>query len=82
MTRRCGSPNITSDPETGRLGKMTEDQFVARFRQGRLIPRSPMPWPAFSRMTEDDLRAIYHYLKSVAPVKNDVGRPMVDVVAR
>src|SRR6185503_17070789 len=34
-------PNITSNPETGRLGKMNEDQFVARFRQGRLIPNSP-----------------------------------------
>jgi mono/diheme cytochrome c family protein len=31
-------PNITSDPETGRLEKMNEDQFVARFRQGRVIP--------------------------------------------
>jgi len=40
-------PNITSDPETGKLGKMTEDQFVARFRQGRVIPGSPMPWQAF-----------------------------------
>ena len=49
-------PNITSDPETGRLGKMTEDQFVARFRQGRVIPGSPMPWQAFSRIAEDDLR--------------------------
>ena len=52
-------PNITSDPETGRLGKMTEDQFVARFRQGRVIPGSPMPWQAFSRIHEDDLRSIY-----------------------
>jgi mono/diheme cytochrome c family protein len=72
-------PNITSDPETGRLGKMTEDQFVARFRQGRVLPGSPMPWQAFSKMNEEDLRAIYQYLMSVPPVKNDVGPPMVDV---
>jgi hypothetical protein len=75
-------PNITSDPETGRLGKMTEDQFVARFRQGRLLPGSPMPWQAFSRMADEDLRAIYRYLKTVPPVKNDVGPPMVDVAPR
>jgi hypothetical protein len=30
-------------------------------------------------MPEDDLRAIYRYLKSVPPVKNDVGPPVVNV---
>ena len=76
-TRTWSPPNITSDPETGRLGKMSEDQFVARFRQGRLIPGSPMPWQAFSRMSEEDLRAIYRYLRSVPAVKRDVGPPVV-----
>jgi len=75
-------PNITSDPETGKLGKMTEDQFVARFRQGRIIPGSPMPWQAFSRLDEDDLRSIYRYLKSVPPVRRDVGPPVVDVAKK
>jgi len=72
-------PNITSDPETGRLGHMSEDQFVARFRAGRVIPGSPMPWQAFARMAEEDLRAIYRYLMSVPPAKNDVGPPVVNV---
>jgi mono/diheme cytochrome c family protein len=71
-------PNITSDPETGRLGKLTEDQFVARFRQGRTLPGSPMPWQAFSKMDEDDLRSIYRYLKSVPAVKRDNGPAMVN----
>jgi mono/diheme cytochrome c family protein len=72
-------PNITGDPETGKLGKMTEDQFVARFRQGRIIPGSPMPWQAFSRLSEDDLRSIYRYLKSVPPVKRDNGPTVIEV---
>ena len=76
-THSWSPPNITSDPETGRLGKMNEDQFVARFRQGRVIPGSPMPWQAFSRMNEEDLRSIYRYLKSVPAVKRDVGPPVV-----
>lgn len=75
-------PNITSDPETGRLGRLTEDQFVARFRQGRVIPGSPMPWQNFSRMDEQDLRAIYRYLKTVPPVHHDNGPVMVNVAAR
>jgi len=77
--RSWSPPNITSDPETGRLGKMNEDQFVARFRQGRVIPGSPMPWQAFSRMNEEDLRAVYRYLKSVPAVKRDVGPPVVSL---
>lgn len=72
-------PNITGEPTTGRLGKMTEDQFVARFRQGRVIPMSPMPWQAFSHLAEEDLRSIYQYLKSVPHVVNDVGPLVIDL---
>jgi mono/diheme cytochrome c family protein len=79
LTHTWSPPNITSDPETGRLGKLTEDQFVARFRQGRLVPGSPMPWQAFSRMAEDDLRAIYRYLRTVPPVRRDNGPVVVPV---
>jgi mono/diheme cytochrome c family protein len=71
-------PNITSDPTTGRLGAMTEDEFVTRFRAGRLLPGSPMPWQGFKRMDEDDLRAIYRYLKTVPPVTRDVGPPVTN----
>ena len=75
-------PNITSDPETGRLGRLSEDQFVERFHQGRILPGSPMPWQAFSRMADEDLRAIYRYLMTVPPVKRDVGPPMVTIAKR
>jgi mono/diheme cytochrome c family protein len=70
-------PNITSDPETGRLGTWSEEQFVSRFRQGRLLPKSPMPWQGYARMSDDDLRAIYRYLKTVPPVRRDVGPAVV-----
>lgn len=71
-------PNITADPTTGKLGAMTEDQFVARFRLGRVLPGSPMPWQGFQRMAEDDVRAIYRYLKTVPPVARDVGPPVAN----
>jgi mono/diheme cytochrome c family protein len=69
-------PNITSDVTTGRLGQLTEDEFVARFRAGRILPGSPMPWQGLQRMDENDLRAMYLYLKSVPPVTRDVGPAM------
>lgn len=77
--RSWSPPNITSDPATGRLGKLTEDEFVARFRKGPVIPHAPMPWQALRKLSDDDLRAIYRYLKTVPPVVRDVGPPMVEV---
>ena len=71
-------PNITSEATTGRLAKFTEDEFVARFRAGRVIPESPMPWQVFRTMTDDDLRSVYRYLKTVPPVVRDMGPPFKD----
>jgi hypothetical protein len=31
-----------------------------------------MPWTMYAQMTEEDLGAIYEYLRTVAPVKNSV----------
>lgn len=56
---------------------MSEAVFVARFRAGRVIANSPMPWQAFRKMSDDDLRAIYRYLKTVPAVHRDVGPPEV-----
>ena len=57
-------PDLTGNPG-GRTAMWTEDEFVARFHAGERIPGSPMPWQAFGRMSEDDVRSIYRYLKSV-----------------
>src|SRR5262249_18147936 len=70
-------PNLTADPTTGRVGMMTEDGFVTRFRAGRILPGSPMPWQGFRRLSEDDIRAIYRYIKTVPPAHRDVGPPEV-----
>src|SRR5262249_7816989 len=76
--RTWAPPNLTSDPTTGRLAKFTEDEFVARFRQDRGSSGSPMPGQGFRNMHEEDLRAIYLYLKSLPPVVHDVGPAYVD----
>ncbi len=67
------APNLTPDPETGRIADWTADQFVARFRAGKLQEGTHMPWSSYARMSDDDLRAIHAYLKSLDPVVNDVG---------
>jgi hypothetical protein len=69
--------NITSD-STG-IGLWTEEQFFRAMRKGLykgiegnrpLMP--PMPWEVYKNMKDDDLRAIFAYLKSTKPVKNPV----------
>lgn len=66
------APNLTSHP-TGYTGKVTEDEFVARLRAGRVHTSSIMPWECFADTSEIDLRAIYRYLRSLPPVDHDPG---------
>ena len=68
--------NLTPDDETG-LGVWTEDMFIKAIREGKafgggrqIMP--PMPWPAYSHMTDDDLKAVFAYLKSLKPISNKV----------
>jgi mono/diheme cytochrome c family protein len=70
------TPNVTPDPGTGVMAAWTEEQFVARFRSGAAPPGSHMPWTAYRRMSDDDLRALYRYLQGLAPVENET-RPVL-----
>lgn len=64
------SPNITPDP-TGVLVRFKNvDEWKARFRQGRILPHSPMDWGPFSRMTDEDLEALWLFLNTLEPVDN------------
>jgi mono/diheme cytochrome c family protein len=63
------SPNLTPDKKTGAIAAWSEQQFVDRFQGGRLYEGSPMPWGMFSRVSENDLKAIYRYLHSLDPVE-------------
>ncbi len=65
------TPNLTPH-ETGVLAKWNEDAFLKRFKSGRLVATSPMPWASFSRMDDIELKAIYRYLKSLEPVENPI----------
>lgn len=74
--------NLTGDPETGIAGTYTEEQFMMAIREGKkqgrgraLLP--PMPWPVIRNLTDDDLRAIFAYLKSIKPVRNRVPDPVI-----
>ena len=71
-------PNLTPDNETG-LGRWTVPQIVTAITAGRrpdgrqLVP--VMPYPALARLTPADARAIAVYLKSLAPIRNQVAGP-------
>jgi mono/diheme cytochrome c family protein len=72
--------NLTPDQNTG-LGIWTEDMFVKAIRTGKhygvsrpILP--PMPWPAFRHLTDDDLKAVFAYLRTIPPVVNHVPDPI------
>jgi mono/diheme cytochrome c family protein len=72
--------NLTPEANTG-LGIWTEDLFVKALRTGRhwgqarpILP--PMPWQNYAQMTDEDLKAIYAYLRTIPPVVNSVPESM------
>jgi len=74
------SANLTPDINTG-LGIWTEDMFIQAMRTGKhmgsgrdILP--PMPWNYFANLTDDDLKAIFAYLRSLPPVSNRVPDPV------
>jgi mono/diheme cytochrome c family protein len=69
--------NLTPDPETGRISTWTEDRFINRFSAGKTIKDSHMPWGPFKSFSDSDLKAIYSYLKSLKPKKNETGPSQV-----
>jgi hypothetical protein len=73
--------NITSDA-TG-IGNWKEENFFRAMQKGKykgleqsrnLLP--PMPWFNYKNMPEEDLRAIFYFLKSTKPVNNLVPAPI------
>jgi mono/diheme cytochrome c family protein len=62
--------NLTPDPETGVLRGFSEEQFIQTIRTGRhqgqgrpILP--PMPWPVYAQLTDQDLKAVFAYLRQV-----------------
>ena len=74
--------NLTPDQNTG-LGIWTEKMFMDALRTGKhmgtassrdILP--PMPWPSFGQMNDDELKAIWAYLRSIPPIVNHVPDPL------
>jgi mono/diheme cytochrome c family protein len=67
--------NLTPDPETG-IGDWTEEEFLTAMHTGVrpddtvMIPF--MPWPLYDRWSDDDLRAVWLYLRSLEPITHEV----------
>ncbi len=76
------SANLTPDKRTG-IGNLTEDQFVSKFKEyadSNYVIRNlnegevntMMPWLVYRNLKEYDLKAIYSYLMTLKPVKNEI----------
>jgi mono/diheme cytochrome c family protein len=72
--------NLTPDKMTG-TGIWTFDIFKNTIRNGRhwgvarpLLP--PMPWFNYREMTDEDLAAVFAYLRTLEPIHNEVPEPL------
>ncbi|HSG01867.1 MAG TPA: c-type cytochrome [Vicinamibacterales bacterium] len=72
--------NLTPDQNTG-LGIWTEEMFVNAIRLGKHMGTSrdilpPMPWQVYRNLTDDDLKAVFAYLRTITPISNHVPDPL------
>jgi len=72
--------NLTPDSASG-IGAWTETQFINTIRNGKHLGNGrpimpPMPWQFIAQMNDDDLKAIYAFLKSLPAVNNVVHAPL------
>ena len=72
--------NLTPDPKTG-IGGWTEEMFIKTLRTGKFMGMSrdilpPMPWQTIGQMTDDDLKTMFAYLKSLPPIYNPIPAPV------
>jgi mono/diheme cytochrome c family protein len=77
--------NLTPDQETG-IGRWTEQNFIETMRTGRHEGRGrqilpPMPWFNYAKMTDEDLKATFAYLRSIPAIKNRVPDPLPPAAA-
>jgi len=67
--------NLTPDNETG-IGSWSTEEIEASIRSGvdrhgrHQVP--VMPWPAYAKLSDDDVAAIVAYLQSLAPVRHAI----------
>lgn len=68
--------NLTPDKTTGIGARYDEAKFIQTIRTGKkpegepLLP--PMPWMVYKNFTDEDLKSIYAYLRTLPPVVNNV----------
>lgn len=84
----CHSPGKTAIPgiNTDNSGSSwKEEQFIDAMRQGKSRVSAgelqAMPWKEYSVMTDEELRAIFTYLKSAKPLDNTATIPASPVIS-
>ena len=80
---RIASSNITPAPSG--ISYYSEGTFLQAMRQGRVGARelhSEMPWIFYSKMNDDDLKAIFAYLQTLKPIKHQVDNTALPTYCR
>jgi mono/diheme cytochrome c family protein len=73
QTQWFRTPNLTPHPSGVLKNFPDAEAWIKRFRVGRTVPGSPMHWGPFSRMSDEDLTALYLFFNSLEPVDHEVG---------
>lgn len=82
-TGTVASANIT--PDASGISYYDENLFIHAMREGRVGARqlnAIMPWWFYGKMTDDDLKSVFAYLRTLAPIKHRVDNTVPPTVCK
>ena len=76
------SANLTPDSATG-IGAWDEAIFIKALRTGKHMGQEtgrpilpPMPWQSIAMLTDEDMKAMFAFLRTLKPISNRVPNPV------
>jgi len=72
--------NLTPDEHTG-IGSWSEETLIKAIRTGKHMGVSreilpPMPWEVYRNLSDEDLKAVHAYLRTIPAIKNQIPDPV------
>ena len=72
----AGAPDAPNITPAGDIGRWSEKEFMNALRTGVTpggdqLDKENMPWDHFAQMTDDELKAVWLYLKSVPAAETE-----------
>ena len=70
-------PNLPPDKQTSWIAEWDKESFIGRMKTARVFDTSPMPSQAYQYMTDNDLKTIFKFLRTVKSVAKMIDETVI-----